>query len=99
MLPLLQLSADGAEHSIREAVEVLANKFQLSTEDRNELLASGRETRFANRMGWARTALKKAGLVDATRTSISELLIAAVLCFQRSQKRSATSFFVAIRST
>ena len=48
-----------------EAVEVLANKFQLSTEDRNELLASGsRETRFANRMGWARTALKKAGLVD-----------------------------------
>ena len=69
MLPLLQLSADGAEHSIREAVEVLANKFQLSTEDRNELLASGRETRFANRMGWARTALKKAGLVDATRTS------------------------------
>jgi restriction system protein len=69
MLPLLELSADRAEHSISEAVEALANQAALSSEERAELLPSGRQTRFANRIGWARTALKKAGLLDATRWS------------------------------
>lgn len=69
MLPLLQLSADGAEHSIPEAVDALANEAALSSEEKAELLPSGRQTRFANRIGWARTALKKAGLLDATRWS------------------------------
>jgi restriction system protein len=69
MLPLLQLSADGAEHSIREAVETLGNHFGLSSEERTELLPSGSQPRFANRVGWARTDLKKAGLLDATRMS------------------------------
>ncbi len=67
MLPLLQLSADRAEHSFQEAVEVLASHFKLSNEERAELLPSGVQTRFANRVGWARTDLKKAGLLDATR--------------------------------
>lgn len=68
-LPLLQLTADRAEHSIPEAVEVLASRFNLSDAERTELLPTGKQTRFANRIGWARTNLKKAGLLDATRSS------------------------------
>jgi restriction system protein len=69
MLPLLQLTSDRAEHSIREAVEVLASRFNLSDAERTELLPTGKQSRFANRIGWTRTNLKKAGLLDATRSS------------------------------
>ena len=40
-----------------------------SDAERTELLPTGKQTRFANRIGWARTNLKKAGLLDATRSS------------------------------
>ncbi|HSU19693.1 MAG TPA: restriction endonuclease [Acidobacteriaceae bacterium] len=62
MLPLLRLTSDGGEHQIREAVEKLANQFSLNEEERKETLPSG-GTIFDNRVGWARTYLKKAGLL------------------------------------
>jgi restriction system protein len=64
MLPLLKLAADGREHRMLEAEEALAQEFQISAADRAETLPSGRQTRFANRVGWARTYLRKAGLLD-----------------------------------
>ncbi len=67
MLPLLSFAGDGNEHSFREAVEKLAYQFQLSSEDRREMLASGGAPLFDNRVGWARTHLKKAGLLNSTR--------------------------------
>lgn len=67
MLPLLQLAADQQEHSLRETIEVLADEFNLTDEDRNELLPSGRQATFHNRVGWARTYLKKAALLKSTR--------------------------------
>jgi restriction system protein len=67
MLPLLRFAGDGAEHSLREAIESLANEFKLSDEERRELLPSGRQEVFANRVGWARTYMKKAGLLGTTR--------------------------------
>jgi restriction system protein len=67
MLPLLQYSVDEQEHSIRDAIESLAEQFQLSDEERKELLPSGQQTAFDNRVGWARTYLKKAGLIEYTR--------------------------------
>ena len=66
MLPLLKLLADGQEHSFRDVVENLAPSFNLSDEERKELLPSGQQI-FDNRVGWARTYMKKAGLLDATR--------------------------------
>ena len=66
MLPLLKLLADGQEHSFRDVVENLAPSFTLSEEERKELLPSGQQI-FDNRVGWARTYMKKAGLLDATR--------------------------------
>jgi restriction system protein len=55
MLPLLQFSSDGKEHSVNEAVEWLAQHFGLSPSERNELLPSGRQAILANRAAWAGT--------------------------------------------
>ena len=62
MLPLLQYARDGKEHSLRDAITYLADVFNLSDDERKELLSSGQQAVFDNRVGWARTYLKKAGL-------------------------------------
>ncbi len=67
MLPLLKYVGDNKEHSLRETIDALANEFQLNDEARRSLLASGQQTIFDNRTGWARTYLKKAGLLETTR--------------------------------
>src|SRR5262245_58605123 len=66
MLPLLKLAADGQEHTLAEAIERLAQEFQLSQEDRRELLPSGKQMRLNNRVGWSSTYLRKAGLLKAS---------------------------------
>jgi len=67
MLPLLKFASDKNEHSIREAIESLAQQFGLSEEDRKELLPSGMQSVFDNRVGWSRTYLKKAGLLESKK--------------------------------
>lgn len=67
MLPLLTFARDGAEHTLRETIDALAEEFQLTVEERNTLLPSGQQAVFDNRVGWARTYLKKAGLLESTR--------------------------------
>jgi len=70
MLPLLRFSSDGNEHSKREAVESLAMQFQLTAVERAELLPSGQQAIFENRVGWANSYLKKAGLLDSPRRGV-----------------------------
>jgi len=67
MLPLLRLLTDEKEHSFRDSIENLAQFFKLSAEERKELLPSGQQPVFDNRVGWARTYMKKAGLLETTR--------------------------------
>jgi len=67
MLPLLRQVADQHEYKFRDLIEALATEFQLSEAERKEMLASGQQPIFDNRVGWARTYLKKAGLLDSTR--------------------------------
>src|SRR4051812_35937784 len=67
MLPLLRVAADGQEHSLRGTIEQLAEEFHLSNEERKELLPSGGQATFDNRVGWARTYMKKAGLIESPR--------------------------------
>jgi restriction system protein len=67
MLPLLRFLADEKEHNIGEVVDALAEEFNLSAEECQQLLASGQQTVIRNRAGWARTYLKKAGLIASTR--------------------------------
>ena len=63
MLPLLELAGDGETHRIREAVAILAKKFDLTDEEQRELIPSGRGSKFHNNVTWARTYMKKAGLL------------------------------------
>jgi restriction system protein len=67
MLPLLEFLADGKEHNLGEVVEALAQQFGLSAKEQEQLLGSGQQTVMRNRAGWARTYLKKAGLIESTR--------------------------------
>jgi restriction system protein len=57
---------DGEEHTLREAIERIARDMKLNAEDARELLPSGRQAKFDNRVGWARTYLKKAVLLEST---------------------------------
>jgi restriction system protein len=67
MLPLLELAGDGEIHSIVTDREIIASKyFNLSGKDRTELLPSGRQTKYHNRIAWARTYLSRAGLLEVT---------------------------------
>lgn len=63
MLPFLQFSSDGKMHTFLEATDSLAKEFKLTPEEIDTLIPSGQQ-RFANRVGWAKTHLKKAGLID-----------------------------------
>ncbi len=73
MLPLLKFAADQQEHSLRETIENLAQTFQLSEQERKELLPSGQQAIFDNRVSWASTHLKKAGLLESTRRSFFKI--------------------------
>ena len=70
MLPLLRFASDGAERPFREAVDKLADEFTLTDDERSELLPSGTAHVFGSRVGWARTYLKQAGLLEAPKRGI-----------------------------
>jgi restriction system protein len=67
MLPVWRVAGDGQENRIGDVIEHLAKEFQLTDEERNQLLPSGKQTTFANRVHWARGYLVQAGLLEATR--------------------------------
>lgn len=67
MLPLLRFAGDGAIHTFREAIEALAVHFGLTEAERLELLPSGKQPAFDNRVGWARTYMTKAGLLNSPK--------------------------------
>ncbi len=67
MLPLLRFGMDGNEHSLREAIEILSKQFRLTDAEMNELLPSGQQPRFNNRVAWARSYMSKAALLESTR--------------------------------
>ncbi len=65
MLPLLRLAGDGQEHRFRDAVETLAAEFGITDEERSEMIPSGTSPVFDNRVGWARSYMKQACLLDS----------------------------------
>ena len=67
MLSLLKFANDGQEHFLRNAVDFLADEFNLSEEERKEMLPSGTQKLFHNRVAWALTYIRKAGLVESPK--------------------------------
>ena len=67
MLPVLKIAGDGQEHRIRDVTDQLARDFGLTEEELQQVLPSGKQTSFANRVGWAKSYLVQAGLLESTR--------------------------------
>jgi len=67
MRSLLEFASDGREYSLVEARERVADVLKLSDEERKALLPSGRQTRLANRVAWAKVYLAQAGALVSPR--------------------------------
>lgn len=67
MLPLLKLIADEQEYKSRDVEDKLAFEFHLTDEERNALLPSGTQAVFTNRVAWAESYLKMAGLLESPK--------------------------------
>lgn len=66
-LPMLEFAADGKVHSLQEAYAALADHFGLTDADRKEMLPSGAQAIYKNRIAWARTYLAKAMLLESPK--------------------------------
>ena len=67
MLPFLRFIEDRQEHTFKEAIPFLANRFGLTEEERRQLLPSGKQSKFSNRVYWTKTHLEKAGLLNSPK--------------------------------
>ncbi|WP_320168137.1 restriction endonuclease [Mangrovibacterium marinum] len=67
MLPLLEAAGDGNEYKIRELIQPIIDHFQLTETDKKTLLPSGTQPVIDNRVYWANTYLKKAGLLQSEK--------------------------------
>src|SRR5437867_13322635 len=67
MLPLLRVASDGETHSLAEARDVLGAAFKVTDAEREELLPSGRQSKFSNRVAWAKSYLQQADLLISPR--------------------------------
>lgn len=73
LLPLLKMVSDKQPHSLRSLYEKLSDEFGLSHEERAELLPSGSQSIIENRIGWAKTYLKKAGLLEYPKRGYAQI--------------------------
>jgi len=69
-LPLLRHSADGKEWTLAALRGPIADDFGLSDAERAELLPSGTQSRFVNRLCWAKIHLERAGLLTRVRRGV-----------------------------
>ena len=73
MLPALKALGDGADVPLRDIRARVAETEGLTPEDTREMLRSGQQTTFANRVGWAITYMVHAGLVERVRRGVHRL--------------------------
>lgn len=69
-MPLLKACADGKEHTKQELIPLLASQFGLTDAELEIKLASGKQGMFDNRVGWAKSYLKQAGLLNNPKRGI-----------------------------
>lgn len=65
MLPFLRYLSDGQIHTLEDLRATLSAGCNMNEEEKKRMLPSGRQNMFYNRLGWARTYLKKAYLIDS----------------------------------
>jgi len=75
MLPLLKIASDKSEHNNAEVRDSLAIQFSISDIDKMEMLPSGKQARFVNRVAWAIVYLKGAGLIENSSRGIFHITV------------------------
>jgi len=70
MRPLLEHLSDGSLRPNQETLEIMAARFGLTDDERAELLPSGKQPVFVNRVAWAKSHLKGAGLIEAPQRAV-----------------------------
>jgi len=73
MLPLLKFVSDKNEHNMKEVIDHFNNLFDLTDEEKTRMLPSGLQSVIMNRAGWARTYLKKAGLIEQPKRAFFQI--------------------------
>jgi len=92
MLPLLKLAGDKQEHRLRDAAQALADTFDLTEAEQREVLPSGQQLVIASRIGWARTYLTKAGLLEATKRGYFQITAQGLAVLEAKPKTVDTNF-------
>ncbi len=85
--PLLDFGADGKEHSIQEAREAIAKAMALPEADMKELLSSGLQTKFDNRVAWAKSYFVQAKVLESPRRGHFRITQRGLLLHQLGHKR------------
>ncbi len=85
--PLLDLAADGKEHSIQEARESIGKTMALSEEDMKELLPSGTQTKFDNRVAWAKSYFVQGKVLESSRRGYFKISQRGLDLHKRGHKR------------
>lgn len=105
MLPLLEFASDQKDHKVSEAVEALSDLFGLTPSERTALLPSGAQKIFHNRIGWARSYMIKAGLLDSPKRGLFRITERGLNVIAQSPSRIDVKFlgqfpeFVAFRES
>lgn len=86
MRPLLEYLADGKVPSGRETIDALSEYFQLTDEELAELLPSGQQSTFVNRIGWAKSYLRKADLLESPERGLYKITNRGLDAVKSSQK-------------
>jgi len=94
MLPVLRLAAKGPLRTA-DAIAQLSDAFDLSVADRQEMLASGRQTRVANRIYWAFVHLTKAGLLRREARGVYDITAEGQQALQENPQRIDINFLMA----
>jgi restriction system protein len=92
MLPVLKAAEDGKEHHVGEMTDQVSDYFSLSPAERKELLPSGRQEVIRNRVGWATTYMKKAGLLKSSRRAHYEITDAGKAVLDQRPKKINVKF-------
>ncbi|MER6574523.1 winged helix-turn-helix domain-containing protein [Nonomuraea sp. NPDC001023] len=73
MRPVLEMHFDGGDHESAEVIASMADRFELSADERAEMLPSGGQKLFNNRIAWSVTHMAQAGLLERPRRGVTRI--------------------------
>ena len=85
--PLLDIAADGKIHSVKEAREIIATQFRMTEEDMSDMLPSGTQSKFDNRVAWAKSYFIQAKILESPKRGCFVITQRGLELFQQKHDR------------